>query len=175
MLAKFALKDWSWASMSTKSRPWAAWMVMTVSNIWRMPESSKVEGGGEAAAVGSTYASVEGSLVEEGEGGATLEDSTLGHLELALIWAALCLRKVALIGAIIWTGSNAGNSSNPRCNKILCMKIGKNNPCLVELLLWTLTKDQIKRWGKFIEVSITRAYKNAHLSKGMVVFFFIIQ
>ena len=70
-----------------------------------MFESSKVEGGGAATAVRSTYALAEGSHVEERGGGATPKnDSTLERLELALIWAALCLRKVAPIGAIIWIG-----------------------------------------------------------------------
>ena len=55
---------------------------MTVSNIRRMSESSKVEGGGTA---GSTDSSAAVSPVEEGRGGATPEDSTLGRLKLALI------------------------------------------------------------------------------------------
>ena len=59
---------------------------MTDSNIRRMSKSSEVEGGGIAAvAAGSIDASAEVSFVEEGGGGATPEDSTLGHLELALI------------------------------------------------------------------------------------------
>ena len=76
---------------------------MTMSNIRRMLESSEVKGGGSATAVGSTYASAVGSPEEGGGGGgATLEDnSTLCHLELALIRAALCLRKVAPIGAMM--------------------------------------------------------------------------
>ena len=79
-----------------------------------MLESSEVEGGGSAAAVGSTYASAVKSLEEEGGEGATLEeDSTLGHLELAL-----SLRNVAPIGAIMCTSLNARNSSKPKCNKI---------------------------------------------------------
>ena len=53
---------------------------MIVSNIQRMFESSEVEGGGTTA--GSTDASAEVSLVEEGGGSTTLEDSTLGRLEL---------------------------------------------------------------------------------------------
>ena len=89
-------------------------MVMTVSNIYRMSKSSEVEGGGTAVATaGSTDSSAIVSPVEEGGGGATPEDSTLGRLELALY-----LRKVAPIGAIIWTGLESGNSSKPRCNKI---------------------------------------------------------
>ena len=59
---------------------------MTVSNIQRMLELFEVEGGGIVAAVGSMDASAELSPIEEGGGGATAEDdSTLGHLELALI------------------------------------------------------------------------------------------
>ena len=55
-------------------------MVMTVSNIQRMIESSKVEGGGTiAVVVGSTNASVEVSPLEEGGEGVTpKDDSTLG-------------------------------------------------------------------------------------------------
>ena len=84
-----------------------------------MSESSKVEGGGAAAAVGSTYASVAGSPVEEGWGGVPEEEeSTLERLKLACIWAALCLRKVAPIGAIIWPGSDIRNSSKPKCKRI---------------------------------------------------------
>ena len=117
-------------------------MVMTVFNIQRMSKSSEVEGGGVAAAVGSTYTSA-GSPVEEGGGGATPEDdSTLWRLVLALIWAAIYLRKVAPIGAIIWTGSNAGNSSKPKCNKIWWIQTGKNRPWVVELLLWTSINDK---------------------------------
>ena len=95
-------------------------MVMTVSNIWQMLESSEVEGGGEAAAVRSTNSSAVG-LPEEGGGGGGAtpeEDSTLGRSELALIWVALCLRNVAPMGTIMCTGSEARNSSKPRCNKI---------------------------------------------------------
>ena len=59
---------------------------MTVSNIRQMSESSKVESGGVAAAVRFTYASTEGSLIEEeGEGMTPEDDLTLGRLELALI------------------------------------------------------------------------------------------
>ena len=85
-----------------------------------MLELSEAEGGGSTVAVGSTYSSVVGSSEEGGgEGGATPEeDSTRGRLEIALIWATLCLRKVAPMGAIMCTGSDAGKSSNPKCNKI---------------------------------------------------------
>ena len=46
------------SSKSTKSWPWAAWTVMTVSNVRRMSKSSKEDGGG-ATAAGSTDASYE--------------------------------------------------------------------------------------------------------------------
>ena len=168
MLAKFACKAWSSVSMSTKSWPWATWMVMTVSNIRRMLESSE-SGGAATAVVGSTNSSAVGSPEEGGGGGATPEeDFTLKRLELALIWATFCLRKVAPIRAIMCTGSKAGNSSKPKCNKIRWIKTDKNKPCAVKLLLWTLTKDQMKRWGKLIGAFITKANKNAHLSIGMV-------
>ena len=52
-----------------------------------MSKSSEVEGGGTAvvttAAAGSTDSSAIVSPVEEGEGGATSEGSTLGRLKLA--------------------------------------------------------------------------------------------
>ena len=65
-------------------------MVMIVSNIRRMSKSFELEGGGVAvvaiaAAAGSTDSSAIVSPVEEGGGGATLEGSTLGRLEFALI------------------------------------------------------------------------------------------
>ena len=51
-----------------------------------MSESSEVEGGGTAAATaGSIDSLAVESPVEEGGGGATPEDTTLGLLELALI------------------------------------------------------------------------------------------
>ena len=75
---------------------------------------------------------------------------------------------MAPIGAIMCTSSNARKSSNPKCNKIQCIKIVKKRPCDLELLLWTSTKDWMKRVGKLIGASVTRAYKNAHLSIGMV-------
>ena len=60
---------------------------MTVSNIQRILESSEVEGGGLAVAVGSTNASAVESPEEEvgGGGGAPEEDSTLRHFEVPLI------------------------------------------------------------------------------------------
>ena len=58
-------------------------MVMIVSNVRRMSESSEVDSGGTTA-TGSTDASVEVSPVELGGGGATPEGSSLGRLEIAL-------------------------------------------------------------------------------------------
>ena len=74
-----------------------------------MLESSEVEGGEAVAAVRSMNSSAAGSFEEGGGGGegALKEGSTLGRLELARISAALCLRNVAPMGAIICTGSNA--------------------------------------------------------------------
>ena len=74
-----------------------------------MLESSEVEGGEAVAAVSSMNSSATGSSEEGGGGGegALKEGSTLGRLELARISAALCLRNVAPMGAIICTGSDA--------------------------------------------------------------------
>ena len=99
---------------------------------------------------------------------APVEDSTLGHLKIAFIWAALCLRKVAPIGAIIWTGTDAGKSFKPKCNKILWIKTGKKRPCPFEVLSWTSTSDRMERVRKLIGASVTRAYKNAHLLMGII-------
>ena len=113
-----------------------------------MLESFEAEGEGAIVAVRSTNSSIVGSPKEGGGGGAAAtpeEDSTLGCLELALIWVALCIRKVAPIGAIRCTGSEARNSSIPKCNKIRWIKTDKKRACAKELLLWTLTKDQMKR------------------------------
>ena len=75
---------------------------MTVSNILRMLESPEVEGERSIAAIGSTYSLAMGSLKEGGGRGVTPEeDSTWGRLELALIWAALCWRKVTPMEAIM--------------------------------------------------------------------------
>ena len=61
-------------------------MVMIVSNIRCMSESSEVEDGGVATAVGSTYASAAKSPIRGGgRGGAPKKDSTLGRLELSHI------------------------------------------------------------------------------------------
>ena len=69
---------------------------------------------------------------------------------------------------MIWTSLDAGKTSKPKCNKILWIKTGMKRPCDLEPLLWTSTKDRMKRVGKLIGASIIRAYKNAHLSIGMV-------
>ena len=74
-------------------------------------ESLDVDGGGSRAVVGSTYVLTEGLLDGGGLHASPIEDSTLGRLELAFNRVALCLRKVAPIGAIICTGSEVGNSS----------------------------------------------------------------
>ena len=58
---------------------------MTVSNILRMDESLKEEGGRSIAVVGSTYSSVMGSPKEGGYDASLVKDSTLGRLELAFI------------------------------------------------------------------------------------------
>ena len=134
-----------------------------------MLESSEVKGGGAVAAVGLTNASAIESPEEGGEGGGALEeDSTLRRLELALIRVAFYLRKVVPIGDNIWIGSDARKSSKPKCNKIRWIKTGKKRAWAEELLLWTTTKEQMKRCGKLIKASVTRAYKNAHLSIGIV-------
>ena len=135
-----------------------------------MLESFEVEGGGVVVAVGSTYAFIIGSPEEGGGGGGATskDDLTLGHVELARIWAALCLKKLAPIGAIMWIGSDIGNSSKPKCNKIWWIKTRKKRAWAKELLLWTSTKERMKRWEKLIGASMTRAYKNAHILIGIV-------
>ena len=63
-----------------------------------------------------------------------------------------------------YTGSDVGKSSKPRSNKILCIKTRKNRPWDFALLLWTSTREWMKIVGKLIGASVTRAYKNTHLS-----------
>ena len=75
---------------------------------------------------------------------------------------------MALIGAITCTGSDAGKSSKPKSNKTLWIKIEKKRPWDFALLLWTSTRDRMKRVGKLIGALVTMAYKNAHLSMGIV-------
>ena len=101
------------SSTSTKICPWATWMVKTWSNIRQMSESFEVVGRGTLAPT-TPDTSVVSVPVEEGGGGTTPDDAPLGRVGPTLKWAALCLRKVAPIGAIIWTGSPAGKSSRPR-------------------------------------------------------------
>ena len=48
------------------------------------------------------------------------------------------------------------------------MKIGKKRLCCLHLLLCTATMAWIKRDGKQIEPLVLRAYRNMHLSKGIV-------
>ena len=142
---------------------------MTVFNIQQMLESSEVEGGGAATTVRSIKASTVGSPEEGGGGGgAPEEDSSLRRLELALIWVTLCQRKVAPMGAMMCTGLNARNYSKPKCNKIRWIKTKKKKAWIEELFLWTSTKERMKRWGKLIGAFVTRAYKNAYLSIGIV-------
>ena len=88
---------------------------------------------------------------EGGLGATPVEDSTLGLLELAFNWVALCLRNVAPIGAIIYTGSDIRKSSKPKSKRILWIKTKKKGPWDFALLLWTSTRDQIKRVGKLME------------------------
>ena len=90
-----------------------------LSNIACKEESLDVNGGGSRAIVGSIYASAEGSPERGGRDASSVENLTLGHLELAFNWAALCLRKVAPIGAMICMGSNAKKSSNLKSKRIL--------------------------------------------------------
>ena len=69
-------------------------MVMTVSSVRRMSESSKVEGGGTAlatAAAGSTNALAEVSPVEEGGGGATLGVSLLQRRSMTFAFYVITL------------------------------------------------------------------------------------
>ena len=135
-----------------------------------MSKSSEVGDGGIVAAaepIRSVDTSPEVVPVEEG-GGAVPNGSTQGRLEPSLIWAALCLRKLAPMGAIMCTGLEAGKLSKPKNNKILWMKIGWKKAWAMEELLWTSFKERRKRWGKLIGPSVTRAYKNAHRSKVMV-------
>ena len=152
---------------SNKSCPCVAWIVMTISSILRIEELLNEDGRGSIAAVGSTYSSVVGSS-DRGLDVAPIEDSTLRRLELAFNWVALCLRKVAPIGAMIWTSSDAGKSSKPKSKRILQIKTRKKRPWDFALLLWTSTSYLIKRVGKLIGASVMRAYKNAHLSMGIV-------
>ena len=119
-LTKSARNAWNSMSTSTKTCLWAAWTVITVSSILRKEAPLKEEvSGGLTVAMGSTYSLAIGSPEVGGWDAAPVEDSTQGRLELTLIWATLCLRKVALMGAIITIGSDAGKSSKPRYNKIL--------------------------------------------------------
>ena len=157
------------SSTSTKIYPWAAWTVKTWSNIRQMSESSEVVGGGTLASVATAPdASAVSAPVEEGGGGTSLEDTPLGRVEPTLKWAALCLRKVAPMRAITWTGSLVGKSSRPRNNKILWMKIGWIRLWVTTELLWTSFKEWRNRWGKLINTPKTKAYKNTQHSSRMV-------
>ena len=96
-----------------------------VSSIVRIDEEDDVDGGGSTAVVGSANCLVEGSPEEGPLDASPIEDSTQGRLELA--FAALCLRNVAPIWAMIWIGSDAGKSSKPKSNRIYEWKPGKTN------------------------------------------------
>ena len=138
------------------------------SSIIRIDEENDVDGGGSTTAVGSIKSSVIGSP----QGGALdawpVENSTRRRLDLAFNWATLCLRKVAPIGGMIWTGLDEGKSFKPKSNRILWMKTEKHKPWDLALLLWTSTIEWMKRVEKLIGASVMRAYKNAHLLVGMV-------
>ena len=92
-------------------------MIIIEFSILRKEESPDVDGGGSTVAIESTYALAEGSPKGGGPDASPVEDSTLGRLELAFSRAALCLRKVAPIGAMTCMGSDAGKSSKPKFNK----------------------------------------------------------
>ena len=158
-LAKSARKAWNSVSTPTKSCPCAT------SNI--LCKEASLADGGSIAIVGSTYASAIGSLKEEGWAATPVEDYSRAF-RASFHLTALYLRNVAPMRAIICMGSDARKSSNPKCNKILWIKTGKNRTCKVELLLWTSTKEWMKRVGKLIRASVTKACKNAHISIGMV-------
>ena len=130
------------SSTSTKICPWATWMVKTWSNVRWMFESSEVVGGGTStSAIAALDASAVSAPVEEGGEGTTLDDAPLGRVRPTLKWAALYLRKVEPMGAMIWMGSSAGKSSRPRNNKILWMKIGWIRAWATAKLLWTSFKE----------------------------------
>ena len=157
------------SSTSTKICPWAAWTVKTWSNVRRMFESSKVVGGEtSSSATAPSNASTVSVSVEEGRGGTTPDDAPLGLEGPTLKWVALCLKKVAPMGAMIWTGSSAGKSSRLRNNKILWMKIGWIRAWATAEFLWTSFKERRNRWGKLVDAPEIKAYKNTHCSRGMV-------
>ena len=108
---------------SNSSCPCANWIVSTIFNI-DLVEAVDVGGAGSTAAVGSTYSSAGGSPDGGPLDASPVEDLTLGRLELAFNWVALCLRKVAPMGDMIWTGLEAGKSSKPKSWRILWIKIG---------------------------------------------------
>ena len=47
-------------------------------------------------------------------------------------------------------------------------KMGKNKPWDLALLLWTSTRERMKRVGNLIGALVMRAYKNTHPSMGIV-------
>ena len=83
MSAKSARKVITSWCKSNKSCPCVARTGRHVSSMVRIEEDDDVDGGGSTTAVGSTNSSTVGSLVEGPLDASPVEDSTLGHLELA--------------------------------------------------------------------------------------------
>ena len=164
--AKSARRPLISSKMSTKTCPWAAWMVKTWSNVHRMSESFEVVGGGTS--VVAPALEVSAAPVEEGGGGTLLEDAPRETQGSALKWAALWRRKVAPRGPTTWTGSFEGKSARPKNKSILWMKIGYISACPTAELLWTSFKKRRNKWGKLIEAPDINAYKNIHRFRGMV-------
>ena len=130
-----------------------------------MSESSEVVSGGTSASVvAAPDASTVSALVEEEGGGTTPDDAPLECKGPTLKWVALCLRKVAPMRAMIWTGSPAVKSSRSRNNKILWMKIGWIRAWATVELLWISFKERRNRWGKLMDAPETKAYKKTHIA-----------
>ena len=91
--AKSTCKPLISSKMSTKTCPWAPWMVKTWSNVRQMSESSEVVDGGTSVAAAAPEVSP--TPVEEGGGGTLLEDAPRETEGSALKWVALWRRKVA--------------------------------------------------------------------------------
>ena len=72
------------------------------------------------------------------------------------------------MGAMTCMSSDTGKSSKPKSKGILWIKTRKNKPLDFALLLLTSTREQMKIVRKLIGASVMRAYKNAHLSIGIV-------
>ena len=78
--------------------------VRHVSRMVRIDEDVDVNGVGSTTAVGSINSSTVGSPERGPLDASPVEDSTLGLFELVFNWVALCLNKVAPIGAMICKG-----------------------------------------------------------------------